>query len=212
MQDFAVATSRTGNAIPSGLIEPAVRIEPASTEIDGYMLNGTAAIIEVLEELLRTNDDAESIRAFTQRYGRLSPPGDHRFEFAKDWRRSRRNLADAMKAAVPGRYKAAVDMFDYNRLGTTTIRFSHAGVGKRLKMRIVPVSLISAMWVAFGVALTGRTEVRTCKNCATVMLVGGSGGGNRKREYCSDARRVAFCRRHGPTAKRNRQLGRRKKA
>jgi hypothetical protein len=62
------------------------------------------------------------------------------------------------------------------------------------EFKLAPRSLLSAILIQAGEAITGNRRFRRCRNCAVWFLLG-PGGHTARREFCSDRCRVAWARR-----------------
>jgi hypothetical protein len=79
---------------------------------------------------------------------------------------------------------------------------------RRTVLRIMPVDLLSAMWLQFARAVTGEATYRRCKVCGTWMTVSKDDDGVRAdREFCSGACKQKDHRTRVNEAKRRRAEG-----
>jgi hypothetical protein len=61
-----------------------------------------------------------------------------------------------------------------------------------VSLKIFPNSLLDALWLQFGQALTAGAEMHQCKHCQGWFPVGGKSGRRLVAEFCSDEHRKRF--------------------
>lgn len=64
--------------------------------------------------------------------------------------------------------------------------------GDGLRLRLTPPSLLFALWLQLGQALTGDATVHRCLQCGTWFEAGPKAGRRRDAKFCSDDHRIAF--------------------
>lgn len=74
-------------------------------------------------------------------------------------------------------------------------------------MRIVPKSLLGALWFQFAQSLSGVREYRSCRNCGKAFEVS-SDGAKRSKQYCSSGCRVSRFRNKQAANPANKRTGR----
>jgi len=61
-----------------------------------------------------------------------------------------------------------------------------------VSLNIFPVTLLDALWLQFGQALTEGAEMHQCKHCQGWFPVGGKSGRRLVAEFCTDEHRKRF--------------------
>jgi hypothetical protein len=61
-----------------------------------------------------------------------------------------------------------------------------------VSLKIFPATLLDALWLQFGQALTEGAEMHQCKHCQGWFPVGGKSGRRLVAEFCSDEHRKRF--------------------
>jgi hypothetical protein len=60
------------------------------------------------------------------------------------------------------------------------------------KLQLSPSTLLDAIWLQFGQALSGDTSLRQCQHCGAWFETGAGTARRRDAKFCSDDHRVAF--------------------
>jgi hypothetical protein len=79
-----------------------------------------------------------------------------------------------------------------NPLGQIDIALVLDPATNKPKLRLSPSSLLNALWVQFGQALSGDTGLRQCQHCGAWFETGVGTGRRLDAKFCSDEHRIAF--------------------
>jgi hypothetical protein len=130
-------------------------------------------------------ETAHGLLEFIAKYGPLTPAGvggrgDVVPSLLDQAKRMRKRLQ-------PQRAKIAPDI-PITRL-TASLSTNRKGT---VSLKIVPATLLDALWLQFGQALTEGAEMHQCKFCQGWFPVGGKSGRRLVAEFCIDEHRKRF--------------------
>jgi hypothetical protein len=65
-------------------------------------------------------------------------------------------------------------------------------VSGALQLKLQPPSLLDALWLQFGQAITSNAELRSCGQCGKWFEAGPGSGRRKDAKFCSDTCRIEF--------------------
>jgi hypothetical protein len=60
------------------------------------------------------------------------------------------------------------------------------------RLRIIPKSLLDALWLQFGQCIAEGTEIKTCKHCGQLFQAGRGTGRRKGAEFCTSDHQITF--------------------
>jgi hypothetical protein len=91
-----------------------------------------------------------------------------------------------------GPHRLVVSPYDTGYSSSLNVKVVWDPFAKVLKWEFRPATLLDALWLQLGQALTADVQFRKCEHC-TEFFVAGRGTGRRlDAKFCSDEHRIAF--------------------
>jgi hypothetical protein len=154
--------------------------------------NPLAASDGLFMEFAELNGSQEAILGFASRYGLLDDAG---FDGIDDWRCNIKYMREAVdawhQARTSGAYRGVVELFGQQLRATSHVHLIEFFGVELPALRIVPESLISALWLQFAQAVTSKLSLQRCAVCTTWFAFGTGTGRRRSKQFCSDRCRKA---------------------
>jgi hypothetical protein len=156
---------------------------------------------------------------FVRRYGPLTPDGwDERAgdvvslvtfhaEYVRGvlgvWAGKQKYVARSLAALVSGRHmrvvpeqvgphRLVVSPYDTGPSSSINAKVIWDPFAKALKWELRPASLLDALWLQLGQALTANVQFRQCEHCGIFFEAGRGTGRRLDAKFCSDEHRIAF--------------------
>ena len=166
---------KVGDIQPARIVGKGGRLKPLRLNDYPMLFNEFAKI-----------NTSHGLLAFVTEYGPLTYAGVA--GGAGDVVPSLLDQAKRMKGRLqPQRAKIAPDI-PITRL-TASLSTDRRGT---VSLKIVPATLLDALWLQFAQALTEGAEMHQCKHCQGWFPVGGKSGRRLVAEFCSDEHRKRF--------------------
>jgi hypothetical protein len=91
-----------------------------------------------------------------------------------------------------GPHRLVVSPYDTGHSSLLNAKVVWDPFGKALKWELRPASLLDALWLQLGQALTANVQFRQCEHCGNFFEAGRGTGRRLDAKFCSDEHRVAF--------------------
>jgi hypothetical protein len=101
------------------------------------------------------------------------------------------NLKQRNKRRELASFLTSYDAKLFQQLNQSNLDFASDAKGK-VRLRLKPSSLLSALWYQLGLKLSGDTNVRTCRHCNSIFEAGVGTGRRLDAQFCSNEHKVEF--------------------
>ena len=155
---------------------------------------------------------------FVRRYGPLTPEGHEEAgdivsevtfhaEYMRGvlevWAGKQKHPDRSLAALVSGRHmrvapkqigphRLVVSPYDTGYSSSLNAKVIWDPFAKALKWELRPTSLLDALWLQLGQALTANVQFRQCEHCGNFFEAGRGTGRRFDAKFCSDEHRIAF--------------------
>jgi len=170
-----------------------------------YPLNSTDLLFKIFAHVATTPEGALD---FVNRFGPLTPEGWDRggdqvslvtfhAEYMREILRARAGknkkprIAFRSQRSGPGR-PLVVDAHDTGPSVSLNAKLVWDPVTKALNWKFHPTTLLDALWLQLGQALTAGTQIRQCEHCGDWFEAGRGTERRLDAKFCSDEHRIAF--------------------
>jgi len=130
-----------------------------------------------------------SILEFANNYGFLAERrGSERLDF---WRESIGGMRESVRFAESGVIDKFVERWNRRSPARLAIEFDPIVTDGTPTLRIVPRTLLDALWLQVAQSLASSTSLRQCIECQSWFVFGTGTGRRKSADYCSDRCRKA---------------------
>ncbi len=166
-------------------------------------LASTDSLFEVFANIATTPEGALE---FVRRYGPLTPDGwdsgdqvylvtsqaERMREILRVWAKKKNHLHMPRRSQKSFGLPIRVHPDDTGPSSSLEAKVFWDPLDKTLKWELRPRTLLDALWLQFGQALTSGIQIRQCEHCGDFFEAGRGTGRRLDAKFCSDEHRIDF--------------------
>ena len=174
--------------------EDDLRLVPDEEWDDGVLYKPLEIDPPIWQQLHNIDDTPAAIKGFADKYGPLTVYSDD--NSIKAWRRhigAVRDFIGLWMHSVPKGAKATHGLTHWFNESATSYqtRLEIRWYYGKPSLHLVPLTLIAAIWLQIGMAITSGTGLRACKWCRQPFMFGSGTSRRKSGHFCSDKCRKA---------------------